>query len=172
MNDPAAPPRSETHEDEDVIPTERLVLRPFSAAFARAVIDANVSEFNVAVDYPHRDTPDIARAVLDERGVSTNATWVIIRKFDGAIVGDCGWFAFTGTEGSVEIGYGLAETVRGQGMATEAVAALVERVWTLGVTRIVATMDDDNRASARVVEKLGFRLCESRGGQWHYERVR
>jgi len=156
--------------EEQVISTARLVLRPFSIAFARAVIDSDVTGFNVAGGYPHRDTADIARAVLAEPG-STN-TWLITRKSDGAVVGDCGWFPFAGADDAVEIGYGLAESARGQGIATEAVAALLERVWTLGVRRIVATTNADNRASARVVEKLGFRLRESRAGQLQYECLR
>jgi RimJ/RimL family protein N-acetyltransferase len=148
--------------------TPRLVLRPFSAAFARAVIDGNVTGFNVAAGYPHRDTPDIARAVLDESAPSTS-TWLITRRSDGLIVGDCGWFPVAGAEDAVEIGYGLAEPARGQGFATEAVGALLERVWDVGVTRIIATTDEDNQASARVVEKLGFQLRESRDGQRRYE---
>lgn len=105
----------------------RLVLRPFSVAFARAVVDPHVTGFNVAIGYPHRDSPDIARGVIDEPESSTCATWIITRVADGAVVGDCGWFAVAGAEDTVEIGYGLAESARGQGFATEAVAALLAR---------------------------------------------
>jgi [ribosomal protein S5]-alanine N-acetyltransferase len=168
MSSLVGPPGSGA-DNQDVISTERLVLRPFSPAFAQAILDGDLTEHDVAVDYPHRDTPDIARGVIDEPTLPTNGTWIITRKLDGAIVGDCGWFAFAGTDNAVEIGYGLAETVRGQGLATEAVAALLERLATLGVTRIFATTDDHNHASARVLEKLGFQLRKTCRGQRRYE---
>jgi ribosomal-protein-alanine N-acetyltransferase len=158
--------------DEDVIATERLVLLPFGVEFARAVIDGDFAGFNVAAGYPHRDTPDIARVVIDEPESAPSTTWIVSRKSDGALVGDCGWFAVAGAADAVEIGYGLAESARGQGLATEAVGALVERVWSLGVARIVATTDEGNTASARVVEKLGFRRRGSVDGLRRYERLR
>lgn len=58
-----------------------------------------------------------------------------------------------------EIGYILKGEVWGKGLATEAARALVafgfER---LGLNEVFATVDDDNSASIRVLEKAGFKF--------------
>lgn len=81
--------------------------------------------------------------------------WVIERK-DGVPVGD---LSFKGLDenGAPEIGYGVAESFRGQGYATEAVRAMT--AWALrqdSVTRVEAETEPDNQASRRVLEKCGF----------------
>ena len=83
------------------------------------------------------------------------AIWIIECK-DGSHVGDLS-FKGVSADGSVEIGYGIGETQRGHGYATEAVDAAV--MWALqqpGITRVEAETDPDNRASQRVLEKCGF----------------
>jgi [ribosomal protein S5]-alanine N-acetyltransferase len=171
VTDRVAPFGSVHAGDGDAIETARLVLRPFPVAFARAVVAGDVTGFDVAVGYPHRDTSDVARSVIEQSESSPCGTWIITTRSDGVMVGDCGWFLAAGTEDAVEVGCGVAETARHQGFATEAVAALVRRLSRLGVARIVATTDNDNHASARVLEKLGFRPCESSDGQRRYERL-
>ena len=83
------------------------------------------------------------------------AIWFIERK-DGSHVGD---LCFKGLQpdGSVEIGYGIAEESQGHGYATEAVNAVT--AWALkqpGVCRVDAETETVNRASQRVLEKCGF----------------
>jgi RimJ/RimL family protein N-acetyltransferase len=59
---------------------------------------------------------------------------------------------------SAEIGYGVRSDARGQGYATEALAAVAR--WALtegGIQRAWLTTNTDNAASARVAEKVGFR---------------
>jgi len=59
----------------------------------------------------------------------------------------------------VEIGYSVAEGWRGLGLATELVAALVERAVREGsVRRVIARARPDNVASISVLRKNGF--CE------------
>lgn len=83
------------------------------------------------------------------------ATWMIELK-DGTHIGD---LCFKGLEndGSVEVGYGIAEDYQGNGYATEAVEAAA--AWALeqpGVCRVDAETDPDNKKSQRVLEKCGF----------------
>ncbi len=83
------------------------------------------------------------------------AIWFIDRK-DGAYVGDLCFKGFQ-PDGSVEIGYGIAEESQGHGYATEAVDAAT--AWALkqpGVCRVNAETEPENRASQRVLEKCGF----------------
>jgi [ribosomal protein S5]-alanine N-acetyltransferase len=69
----------------------------------------------------------------------------------------------------VELAYRLTPTAWGQGIAAEAGAALVEHAFrALGLPRVVAVTYPDNRASQRVLEKIGFR----RQGDLDYKGVR
>jgi ribosomal-protein-alanine N-acetyltransferase len=57
----------------------------------------------------------------------------------------------------VEVGYRLVRASWGQGVATEATSALVDyALGTLALPRVVAVVYPENRASRRVLEKLGF----------------
>jgi RimJ/RimL family protein N-acetyltransferase len=57
----------------------------------------------------------------------------------------------------IEIGYWIARRHWGQGYATEATRAVLGLSRALGHQRITATHFADNAASARVLEKTGFR---------------
>jgi len=69
-----------------------------------------------------------------------------------------GGFKGSPVDRRVEIGYGVAEELRGNGLATAAVRELV-RVAFLDpvVVEVYAETSTDNVASRRVVEKAGFR---------------
>jgi len=57
----------------------------------------------------------------------------------------------------VEVAYRLARAAWGKGIATEAAGALVAHaLLTLVLPRVVAVTYPDNRASQRVLDKLGF----------------
>ncbi len=59
-----------------------------------------------------------------------------------------------------DIGYIIAPLWQGQGIATEAVSAMIAHCFgTLGLHRLQAFIDPGNAASRGLVEKLGFR-CE------------
>jgi RimJ/RimL family protein N-acetyltransferase len=65
--------------------------------------------------------------------------------------------------GTVEIGYAVVESCRGQGYATDAVRALVGRAREVpGIVRIVAHNPLDRPASGRVLEKAGFMFVGER----------
>lgn len=75
------------------------------------------------------------------------------------IIGELG-FRGPQKNGSVEIGYGMGPGYEGHGYMSEAAAAAVE--WALtqtGVDTVLAETNEDNKASLRVLEKLGFLPC-------------
>jgi RimJ/RimL family protein N-acetyltransferase len=66
-------------------------------------------------------------------------------------------------DGVAEVAYGVELASQSQGYATEATRAAV--TWALsepGVAAVRATTATWHRASLRVIEKLGMRLCETR----------
>ena len=82
--------------------------------------------------------------------------FAIIRREDGAALGGTG-FHGPPQAGSVEIGYDLAESARGQGFATEAVGLLTAHAFAVPeVAVILAHTDPDNTASQAVLLRSGF----------------
>ena len=60
-------------------------------------------------------------------------------------------------EGSAELGYWIGEDYQNQGYATEAAEALIKRAFDeLDIKQIYASFKQENQASKRVLEKLGF----------------
>lgn len=62
-------------------------------------------------------------------------------------------------EKQAEVGYRVCQSVEGKGVATFAVSKLIEIAFQqLNLNKLVATTTDNNLASMRVLEKLGFVL--------------
>jgi len=72
---------------------------------------------------------------------------------DGRVAGSIASFDLFGERA---VGYGLGKQYWGQGIATRALAALLEEVTDRPLHARVVT---DNRASLRVLEKCGFTIC-------------
>jgi RimJ/RimL family protein N-acetyltransferase len=89
--------------------------------------------------------------------------WAVTEKSTGRYIGDVGFADFKreiepSIKGVPEIGWVLASWAHGNGYATEAAQAAI--AWlerTLGPQRTVCIINDDNRASIRVAEKLGYK---------------
>jgi len=102
--------------------------------------------------------------LLSEAGESNTVPgdrlYPVIEGTSGRIVGDCG-FLKKEVEGTAEteLIYVFAKSVRGRGYATEAARALCTfAAEHLQLPRLIALIDPENRASARVAEKAGMRF--------------
>jgi RimJ/RimL family protein N-acetyltransferase len=90
--------------------------------------------------------------------------WAVHDRVDGSFVGVAELhFAYPGVEGistdEVEAGWSIAAERRGEGLATEAMRAVIEDAWArAGADHLVAYIRPENVASLRVAEKLGFVL--------------
>jgi RimJ/RimL family protein N-acetyltransferase len=145
------------------ITTDRLVIR----AFRRDDIDEfvryrNHDEVARFQDWTLPYTHAHGRALLDDLAAfdgPTNDEWVqlAVTDLDGALVGDLA-VGLEQEAAIATIGYTMAPEHQGHGYATEAVGALVDRLVADGVRRVAATLDPDNLASARVLERCGFRF--------------
>ncbi|MDF3291845.1 GNAT family N-acetyltransferase [Streptomyces silvisoli] len=95
--------------------------------------------------------------------------FAILRAEDAMAVGGMG-FHGPPVDGVVEVGYDLSVSGRGAGWATDALRLLTG--WTLRqpeVRTVLATTEPDNRASQRVLGRVGFRRVEDREGLRAYE---
>lgn len=82
--------------------------------------------------------------------------WPLIHRDDQALIGFCGLDRLWGGD-EIEIGYWLSPDYWGRGLATEAAQAVMQYGQeTLGLRQIVAVAQPANRASIRVLEKLGM----------------
>lgn len=83
------------------------------------------------------------------------ARWAAIETATGTWLGWCG--LRRQKDGDVDVGYRYLKSAWGRGFATEAARACVAYGFeTLGLERIVARAEPDNRASLRVLEKIGL----------------
>ena len=138
--------------------TPRLLLRPGfpedAPALATAMSDAAIARNLAVVPWPYslRD----AEAFLASPRDPILPSLLIFERGAGApqLVGSCG--LGRRPSGAVEMGYWIARSHWGRGLATEACTALVDIARTLGLARLEASHFIDNPASARVLDKLGF----------------
>ncbi|WP_212829360.1 GNAT family N-acetyltransferase [Catellatospora sp. TT07R-123] len=140
-----------------VIETARLVLHPYTPILAARIADAAPRDPRWAPDYPFEGDQVTARMYL-EAG-APGGLWVpyaVQVRDSGLFVGGAGFHGLPDGDGTVEIGYGLARSARGNGYATEAAGALVGAAARAGARRVTAELEFDNQPSAAVLARLGF----------------
>ncbi|RZT23513.1 GNAT family N-acetyltransferase [Fictibacillus sp. BK138] len=82
--------------------------------------------------------------------------WFVIEKETERIVGDIG-FKGKPVNQTVEIGYGIIPSAQGKGYATESVNEIVKWAGSTNLaSHVIAECLEDNIASIKVLEKLGF----------------
>jgi RimJ/RimL family protein N-acetyltransferase len=151
------------------IVTERLLLRLMD--------DRDVPAFAA-----YRSQPDVARHQSWDTGFSRAdaerlvaaqqdvdfghlGRWVQVAAVDrstGALCGDCAVHVVAEPPQTAEVGVTFAPATQGSGLATEALGAVVTRLFEEhGIHRVYAQADDRNVSVHRLLERLGFR-CEAR----------
>ncbi len=162
--------------------TPRLVLSPLGVDDAPVVAelagDRAVADTTISI--PHPLDGQAARAWLqrltagDALGESLHLA--IRRRYEGDFVGVAALRAIDRAHEQSELSFWMGRPYWGQGLAGEAVAALVGHGFTaLGLNRIYAHHMVRNPASARVLDRLGFTeegLLRQRVKKWDiYEDV-
>lgn len=122
-------------------------------------------------EYPLADELDVLRPLADETDSDPVFGLMMILDGAGLAVGGIGFFGPPDADGSVEIGYGLVPTARGQGLATAAVEEVASIAAAHGVKRLRAATDPANLPSSRVLERAGFRELPPSDGLRQFERV-
>ena len=139
--------------------TERLTLRPGwiedAPALAHAMNDEAVAHNLVRVPWPY--SLQEAEAYLSGDGDALPAFSIFLRTLGAPrLIGGIGLHC--DSDGGVELGYWIARRCWGLGYATEAGKAVIDLAHgSLRIPRITATPLLDNRSSAHVLRKLGFR---------------
>jgi RimJ/RimL family protein N-acetyltransferase len=109
--------------------------------------------------FPHPYTPEDAAEWI-ARCRNQDPPLDLVIDLGGQLVGVCGIELGEGVRAHTgEVGYWLGEAHWNQGIASAAVESFLEYIWeTCDVARLHASVFAWNPASARVLEKSGFRL--------------
>lgn len=145
------------------IHTQRLLLRPLQASDDQALMaifgDPVVMRYWAT---PPWDSVAVAQALIaTDQAAGADADWLrlgLVRRSDDRLLGTCTLFDHVPSSRRAEMGYALAREAWGQGLMHEALTALLDHGferWKLN--RVEADIDPRNTASARVLERLGFR---------------
>ena len=149
--------------DLPALETERLVLRRVTPNDVADVF-AYASDPQVAryTTWEPHDAPEASRAFVDSLlahyAAGEVANWVLALKGDDSrVVGTCGFVYWNPRHQRAEVGYALARPLWGRGLMTEAIRRVRDFGFdVMGCNRIEARCLIENRASARVMEKVGM----------------
>lgn len=148
------------------IKTDRLMLITFTAEMMQAAISnehelAQVAGYQVADNYPSDDYKEILPFKIQRYSqYPAENEWegLIVHQEDQMIMGDMGFRRSTDDPDELELGYSIVPAYQGRGYATEMAQALIS--WGLtqaGIKRVIASCDNNNQASIRVLEKAGLK---------------
>jgi RimJ/RimL family protein N-acetyltransferase len=144
------------------IETARLILRPFVADdldeyHAQIYSDADVTRYLPGgVPRPREGTQTVLEFAIQHGEAFGYTLWAVIDKASLAFLGHCGLVTMdNGVE--VELAYAFGKVFWGQGYASEAGRASLRYGFeSAGLAQIIALAVPDNRASQRVMQKIGM----------------
>ena len=129
----------------------------------KAAIQASFAELNRWMPWAQEPpTDESVRAFVEPSaenfGGDKDANYAITLTAGGNFVGSCG-LMHCGQDRAVEVGYWVDSRYTGRGIATESASLLTEAAFQMeDVDQVLIRCDAANVASAKVPEKLGFRL--------------
>ena len=148
-----------------ILETERLVLRPFRDAdvdaYAALCADPQVMKFLNATGstISRADAWRQMSMYLGHWELRGFGTWAVEERATGRFAGRVGLHYPDGWPDR-ELGWTLAREFWGKGYAGEAArAAITHAFGTLGWSHLVSLIHPDNHPSARLAERLGYRLA-------------
>ncbi|WP_438026242.1 GNAT family N-acetyltransferase [Sorangium sp. So ce233] len=101
---------------------------------------------------------------------NTAIWWGITLEESGDLIGYGGFLRWNKPHRWAEIGYGLEPASWGRGIMTEALRAMLPFGFaSMDLHRVEAQLDPENRASARVLERLGFTREGQHRQNWYYD---
>lgn len=145
------------------IETERLILRDIIPADRQAIFDyrsdAETNKFQSWIPKNPEEVDEFIQKNYKEFNLPE--TWyqiLITDKETGTVIGDIG-IHFIGEENKqVELGITINKKFHGKGYASEALKGCIDFLFNdLQKHRIIASVDPENTASLRLMERIGFR---------------
>lgn len=148
------------------IKTRRLFLREFDENDAEPLYHI-LSHENILRYFPNHAPPSQEKVIslidkqLEQWEQYGYAWWAVTLPPNSDLLGWCG-LQFLPETGETEVGYLLGKPWWGKGYATEAaLASLAFAFNDLDMDQIIALVHPDNRASIRVIEKIGMHFVDA-----------
>ncbi len=147
--------------------TRRLLLRAprlEDDETVNAAIRDSFAELNAWMDWAAvlptvADTRAFCALAQRQRSTGTDCPLLMLEGPQGTVVGATGYARIDPAVPSFEIGYWVRTSHTGRGLALEATEALTRHAFeALGARRVEIRMDERNRRSSAVPERLGFEL--------------
>jgi ribosomal-protein-alanine N-acetyltransferase len=150
--------------------TERLILRKLIYEDVDDIYEyakiPKVSEY--VLWYPHTskfESLEYLNLVYEKYNHGEPAPWGIILKETGKLIGSIGFVKIDEKESVGEIGYVISPFYWNRGFATEAVRSVVQFGFAeLELTKVTAHTITQNRASGRVLLRVGFNFDGTKHG--------
>ena len=140
--------------------TQRTYLRRFEKADLNdLVIMMSDPELMKFTGFREPQAKEMVSTLL-EKWIKSDGVWAAVEKESEELVG---WFMLKRTilEGP-ELGFMLVRSKWGKGFATEVCQALLNHAFnSLKESKVMASADFENKASIKVLEKLGFKQTKS-----------
>ncbi|NOT01159.1 MAG: GNAT family N-acetyltransferase [Phycisphaerales bacterium] len=140
--------------------TLRRLAMTDAAAIAAYRADPNVARYQSWETYSLAQAEELCRSQAAEV-FGRPGSWfqlAIVRAGDDTLIGDCGLHFAADDPQQIEIGVTLSPSQQGRGLASEAVARILDLSFlTLNLHRVTARTDADNTKAAALFERLGFR---------------
>lgn len=146
--------------------TDRLILQTLDLDLmdAAAERDARAIEalgYKTNGEWPGQDfydaLPFFRELLVKNNGTRGFDSWIVATKAEREIVGGIGFLGEPDENGMIEIGFATNESQQRKGYCFEAASGLL--AWATsrdGVKKVTARCEPGNRASRKVLEKLGF----------------
>lgn len=145
-----------------ILCTERLTLRKMSVSDSSDMYEYSkksiVTKYLLWTEHESEgQTYNFLCGVSDWYKRGEYYDWAVTLTDSGKMIGTCGFTSFDFEHGRAEVGYVLNPDFWGQGIAAEAVGAVIEFAFNeLGANRVEAHFIEGNNASLRVMEKCGM----------------
>jgi RimJ/RimL family protein N-acetyltransferase len=143
--------------------TKRLILRPLRINDKNAIFeyhsDARANKYQGWIPKTIDDAETFIRALAPQ--LNSPDSWfqfALIEKEEQKLIGDIGIHFLNSEMHHVELGFTVHPNYQQKAYATEAISKIINYLFAdLNKHRITASVDPDNTASIRLLEKLGFR---------------
>lgn len=145
------------------IETERLILRRMEMRDARDLFayscDEEVARYVLWEAQKNvSESRTYIKFMLRKYRAGDPASWCIVRKDEGRVVGTIGYMWYQSENNAAEVGYSLARDCWNQGYMTEALRAVLRYSFEkMTINRIEAQHEVGNPASGAVMRKCGMR---------------
>jgi [ribosomal protein S5]-alanine N-acetyltransferase len=152
-----------------LLPTPRLLLRQLTAddipALVRYANNPNIARYVLNIPHPYGEPEAVFRIGYVVQGFKAKSRYVfaIYHKQRGEIIGEIS-LHLDSLQPIAQLAYWVGEPFWGQGIATEATAAILQYgFYKLGLAFVFAECVEENAASQRVLLKNGMEKMGTSG---------